>query len=239
MQALLRVCGDRKAVYLAAVLTGLRRAELGALVWGDVHLDEPNPFLRVRTATAKNRKEQIVPLHCDLILAFREISPAPSCVSHFVFPRVPTREVFRSDLKKANIPFVDDRGRRADFHALRHTLGTNLGLAGVASRVAQEVMRHSDPKLTNKIYMDVSQLPTAAAINLLPSFKINPVTPTKKHATTAGFSGHSPSSPVTVGTSWEGQETIANTGEGHDLALCVTAGHEKENGAPARTRTYF
>jgi len=63
MQSLLDVCGPRKAVYLAAVFTGLRRAELGALQWGDVHLDAPAPYLCVRAATAKNRKEQPVPLH--------------------------------------------------------------------------------------------------------------------------------------------------------------------------------
>ena len=239
MRRLLGVCGPRKVVYLAAALTGLRRAELGALQWGDVHLDAPKPFLRVRAATAKNRKEQIVPLHADLVAELRGIAPVvfPGG-SEVVFARIPSIEVFRSDLKKAGIPFVDDRGRRADFHALRHTLGTNLGLAGVASRVAQEVMRHSDPKLTNKIYTDVSQLPTAAAINLLPSF-INPPSEkhTTKYTTTPDFSRHSVSSAVTVGNFGEPYESLENKGASHDLSLCVTGGHNVENGAPARTRT--
>jgi hypothetical protein len=31
---------------------------------------------------------------------------------------------FRKDLEAAEIPYVDEQGRRADFHALRHTLAT-------------------------------------------------------------------------------------------------------------------
>ena len=100
------------------------------------------------------------------------------------------------------------------------------------------VMRHSDPKLTNKIYMDVSQLPTAAAIYMLPSFnKALLGHHTKKYTTTPDFSVHSPSLPVTDGSFAESYETTANKGGSHGLALAVTSGHDEENGAPARTRT--
>ena len=239
MQNLLAVCGPRKVVYLAAACTGLRRAELGALQWCDVRLDAPAPYLVVRAATAKNRKEQPMPLHADLVAELRALAPAlAGGGAEIVFKRVPSMEVFRSDLKKAGITFLDDRGRRADFHALRHTLGTNLGLAGIACRVAQEVMRHSDPKLTNKQYMDVAQLPTAAAINMLPSFNKAPLGHhTKKYTTTPDFFVHSPSSPVTHGNLVEAYETIANKGGSHGLALAVTSCHNEESGAPARTRT--
>jgi hypothetical protein len=39
-------------------------------------------------------------------------------------------------------------------------------------RVVMEAMRHSDLKLTMKIYTDVSQLPLAAGVAALPSFGI-------------------------------------------------------------------
>ena len=42
MLRLLAVAGERKAVYLMAVHTGLRRSELAALKWGDLHLDARN-----------------------------------------------------------------------------------------------------------------------------------------------------------------------------------------------------
>ena len=77
---------------------------------------------------------------------------------------------FQKDLAIAQIPYKDALGRQADFHALRKTLATNLNKMGVAPRVAMELMRHSDIKLTMKNYTDSSQLPTFAAIEQLPWF---------------------------------------------------------------------
>ena len=78
--------------------------------------------------------------------------------------------IFKADLRAAKIDPVDGRGQRADFHALRHTLATNLALAGTAPRVAMEVMRHSDMRLTSKTYTDAGLLPLADAVTKLPSF---------------------------------------------------------------------
>ena len=38
---------------------------------------------------------------------------------------------FRKDLAAAGISYLDAQGKRADFHALRHTLATNLARCGV------------------------------------------------------------------------------------------------------------
>jgi integrase len=43
-----------------------------------------------------------------------------------VFERMPRIERFYRDLKKAGIPLQDSFGRKAVFHSLRHTFGTNL-----------------------------------------------------------------------------------------------------------------
>ena len=45
-------------------------------------------------------------------------------------------------------------GRFADFHSFRYTWGTILQKNGVNSRTAMELMRHSDPNLTDKVYTD-------------------------------------------------------------------------------------
>ena len=65
---------------------------------------------------------------------------------------------------------VDGKGEVADFHSLRKTLGTELGKAGVPIRVAMELMRHSDAKLTTKIYTDSGMLPIWDAVGALPMF---------------------------------------------------------------------
>jgi integrase len=45
-------------------------------------------------------------------------------------------------------------GRKLDFHALRYTFATKLAKGVASQRLTQELMRHSDPKLTAKIYTD-------------------------------------------------------------------------------------
>jgi hypothetical protein len=72
---------------------------------------------------------------------------------------VPRCKTLRKDLKAAEIPYVDETGRYADFHALRYTFNTWLQTNGVPPRMAQELMRHSDQRLTEKVYLDTTLLP--------------------------------------------------------------------------------
>jgi integrase len=125
--------------------------------------------VNVRKSIAKNSKNATIPLHVDLVAALRELRNGASDEDP-VFERVPRIERFRRDLKRAGIPYQNGQGKYGDFHALRHTFGTNLQKGGVLPRVAMELMRHSDMRLTMKIYTDIDQLPTADAIQILPSF---------------------------------------------------------------------
>ena len=59
-------------------------------------------------------------------------------------------------------------GRKLDFHCLRYTFATKLARSGISQRLAQELMRHSDPRLTANIYTDVTMLPTFDAVQALP-----------------------------------------------------------------------
>ncbi len=178
-QRLLAVASpQRAAVYLVALQTGLRRAELQRLTVADFVLDAPKPFVRVPASIAKNRKETSLWLREEVVAAVRSVLPETAMPFERVFagmvPRLPR---FKQDLELAGIPFLDTEGRRVDLHALRVTFGTNLSVAGVAPRVAMELMRHSDIKLTMKIYTDGSQLPTAAAVASLPAFTLPGVLP--------------------------------------------------------------
>ncbi len=79
-------------------------------------------------------------------------------------------KTFRKDLEAAGIAASDGQGRRVDFHALRHTLATNLARAGVSPRVAMEMMRHSDMRLTQRTYTDAALLPMTDALEKLPRY---------------------------------------------------------------------
>lgn len=169
---------QRAIVYLTATDTGLRRKELNAIRWGDFILEAKQPLVCVPASIAKNRKETHLPLKHELaaaLLAHRPKDWAPfQCAFKGHVPRI---ETFRRDLAAAHIPLIDQSGRRLDFHSLRVTFGTLLLANGVHPRVVQELMRHSDIKLTTKLYTDVSQLPVAAALASLPSFTLRNVCP--------------------------------------------------------------
>jgi hypothetical protein len=73
MLRLLAVAGERKPVYLMAVHTGLRRSELAALNWDDLHLDAVTPFVEVRASTTRNSKPAEMRLLCELAAALGEL----------------------------------------------------------------------------------------------------------------------------------------------------------------------
>ena len=168
LSSLINVAGDRKLLYLTAVYTGLRLGELRQLVWGDVRLTSDHPHIQVREGTTKNKKSAIVPLHPRLASRLREARAEGVADVELVFDiRAHSERAFRRDLEAAMIERFDALGRKVDFHALRHTFATLLARQGVPQRLAQHLMRHSDPRLTSMIYTDASQLPSFEVIEKL------------------------------------------------------------------------
>jgi integrase len=160
---------DFKLLYLAAAFTGLRAGELKQVVWGDIHLDGERPHICVRASTAKNRKDATLPLHPQLVEALLAHRQPDVKMDARVFNQHPHPDrIIRDDIEAAGITRIDAMGRKLDFHALRYTFATRLAASGVSQRLAQELMRHSDPRLTANIYTDATQLPTFEAIQVIP-----------------------------------------------------------------------
>jgi len=174
MIRLIAVSGPRKPIYLMAAHTGLRRSELGELVWAFLKLDAQLPHLRLPGEFTKNGEDAVLPLHPDVVTTLREARRIGVDDGDLVFPHMPRIERFRRDLKKAGIPYFDAQGRVADFHALRKTFDTHLQLNGALPRVTMELMRHSGMRLTMKTYTDATLLPVAEAVNTLPSYLSEP-----------------------------------------------------------------
>ncbi len=136
---------------------------------------------------------------------------------------------FRLDLKAAKIEAVDPAGGRVDFHALRMSFQMNLTLSGTTPRVAMELMRHSDMKLTMKTCTDSGLLPTAAAIQNLPSLVNGPDanTPAQKAEYTPldtpvlGPEGHPVSPHGTAPKNDDRPGMLINRGVRHDMAQNV------------------
>jgi hypothetical protein len=106
--------------------------------------------------------------------------------SDLVFASVPQARRLRSDLERNGISYCDQSGKYADFHALRYTWATFLQRHGIAQRFAMKLLRHSDIKLTAKVYTDESQLPIYEAVRVLPRLLDN----TQIRAQISGVGGH-------------------------------------------------
>jgi integrase len=227
--------GPRGVIYFMAARTGLRQEELRQLTWADVNLETDAPFVVVREWSAKNKKEERVCLVSEISDALRDYRPSDFAPEGLVFPNgIPRASRLKEDEKRNGIEYRDESGRYADFHALRYTWATFLQRNGVPQRVAMKLMRHSDMKLTAKVYTDETQLPIQAAINGLPRLAGY----THGYAQISGAAGQN---VAQAGAASEGKEhagTPVNGGACHALARADATGQmERAKGFEPSTLT--
>lgn len=157
---------ERRIIYLLALHSGLRRNEMELLEWQDLFLDVESPFIKLRAATTKNRKGDIVVVHPELQEELKKWrGPSSSSCSRVVTMFSKLRP-FMKDLAAAGIPFKDERGLRFDLHAMRMTFNTRMANGNIPTRAAMQAMRHSEERLTTKVYTDASRQHVAATCHL-------------------------------------------------------------------------
>jgi hypothetical protein len=83
-----------------------------------------------------------------------------------------TAQMLKADLADAGLPYVDEAGLFADFHALRHTTGSLLAASGVHPKVAQSIMRHGDINLTMSLYTHTLRGQESEAVKSLPDLSL-------------------------------------------------------------------
>lgn len=150
-ERLLMVAGRHRVLYLMAVLTGLRRRALYEMRWGDVHLDEADPFVEVRAKYMKNRRADRKVLRDDLVVQLKAIRPVNCGADQRVFEGLlPSRglEFFKEHLKAAGIEYINAQGDRFDFHSLRHTAATWGGKTGIEGPTLQAFLSHRSASQT-------------------------------------------------------------------------------------------
>jgi len=230
---LVNLSGQRGIVYLVAAVTGLRRGELAKLEWRDVHIDEAQPYIHVRSSIAKNAKSVAQPLPLKVAEALRRCRLGDVAPHELVFKRlIPEMNRFRADLAAAGIAYVDEKGQCADFHSLRKTFATELAKSQLPLRVAMELMRHSDPNLTTKIYTDAGLLPTWDAVGALPMFSDTQI---DTHKLVAG--GQSGSLSVTNAETVGGLLNNGNEALSSPESVSVAKSPQPKESAPCRNRT--
>jgi len=176
---------ERALLYRLAAESGLRYSELASLTVASFGLRFES--IAVTAAYSKGKKNSVLPLKDETAALLKEHlkGKLPNCQA-FNMPTDKGAEMIQLDMSAARaswikenqiddhehndfLKYTDSAGRRADFHALRHTFGTMLASSGVHPKVAQELMRHSTIDLTMNIYTHVLGGQTSAAVNGLPS----------------------------------------------------------------------
>ena len=175
---------QRYWLYRLALETGLRSGELRSLTRACIDLDETDPTVTIGAASTKNGRAATLPLRPDTAFELRA----------FLANKLPTAKVFnmprpenvvvmlRGDLESAGIPYADETGRVADFHALRSTFASLLLRSGVDVRTAKELMRHSTIAMTADVYACTFRGSLSAAVKQLPEFS----RPSSEHAKATG-----------------------------------------------------
>jgi integrase len=172
------------ALWVGFLETGARWNELRQLTWRDV--DFERAVLTLRAENTKSRKARAIPLRAGLLVRLRELAglheaitgqAPPRTANVFLSPRgdvwarpsCNVMRIFNRVLERAKIPRVDLEGGKLDIHALRHTFASRLCRAGVGLVHAQNLLGHSDPRLTAAIYTHLDVEDLRKAVQTLPS----------------------------------------------------------------------
>ena len=109
LNRLLVVAGPRRVGYLRAFFTGLRRGELKALQWGDIHLEVEQPFIAPHAATTKNAAPASIRLHPQRVGELRNMRPAEASAADPVVSRENQASMWmmRKGPEAAGISFAD------------------------------------------------------------------------------------------------------------------------------------
>lgn len=158
---------DRAMLYLVAAYSGLRASELSSLTPESFDLD--NGCIVVAAAHSKRRRIDRQPVRADLIELLRGWLPGRSGRLWAGSWSNNAAEMIREDLEAAGVAYVDDAGKVADFHALRHTYISSLAMANVPVKVAQVLARHSTVTLTMDVYSHSETRHETAALATLPA----------------------------------------------------------------------
>lgn len=166
IRRLLDACQRSRNPYLScivtiAVNTGMRKGEILGLEWERVDL----PSARIVLYRTKNGKPRGVPINRAVYDVLIALEPDPARRQGLLFRKRDDRawgqirRAFETALTKAGI-----KGFR--FHDLRHTAASHLVMRGASLKDVQEILGHSDLKMTQR-YAHLSPAHLRAAVERL------------------------------------------------------------------------
>ncbi len=160
---------ERAMLYRLAYETGFRANELRSLTRASFELDADPPCVVLEAKVEKKRRGARQPLRAEFVAVLKDWLPGRPTSGPLI--RVPdkTAKLLLRDLNAAGIPYRDEKGQYADFHAIRGTLVTDLLESGSPIHVTQSLARHAHPSTTLKLYAKVDDGKRSNALEKLPS----------------------------------------------------------------------
>ncbi len=138
---------DRATFYALMLATGLRKSEAGSLLPESFSLDRDPATVTIEASYSKRRRRDTLPLPSSLASRLRGwLAGKPEGKPVFALPDKPHKLLYR-DLALAKIPRETSAGI-LDLHSTRHTFVSEIVAGGANVKTAQELARHSTPKLT-------------------------------------------------------------------------------------------
>jgi len=153
---------ERSAWYRLARATGLRALEMQRIRVGAVTLEQGRACVTVPAKIAKGRRTQRIPLADAFVPWLRAYIGNRDPLDPLMTSPRPRKWVMDGDAKAAGLP-----GLKVGLHSFRKGFVTALAASGAPMSVTQELARHTDPRLTQAVYVDANLLPLGDAINAL------------------------------------------------------------------------
>lgn len=145
---LLTACRDSRnrclfPVVVLALNTGMRKGEILGLEWERIDLSSG----RITLVRTKSGKPRGIPMNDAVYAALVELEPDAGRRTGRLFPNGNDR---RGSQIRVAFDFALKRAGIADcrFHDLRHTAASHLVMKGAALREVQEILGHSDLRMT-------------------------------------------------------------------------------------------
>jgi integrase len=160
-------CSDsERRLFMTILLSGMRRGEVEYLTWDDISFELGVIFIREKLDLGWQPKtdERIIPISLTLHQILLE-QHNESCGVRWVFPNREGQhdthllEKLKKVCRKAGI-------RQATVHALRHSFGAHLRMAGVSLADIADLLGHKD-LATTQIYAKVMQEHLREAVSKL------------------------------------------------------------------------
>lgn len=152
--------------YRLARATGLRAREMSLIRIGDFDLSPGAERVIVPAEFAKARKVQILPLAADDARWIAELAKGRDPRDKLMLESVPKQHRVNADAKAAGL---FRKGETIGLHSFRKGYVSAIAASGAPMSVTQALARHSDPRLTSRVYVDQNLLPLRAAVDRVAS----------------------------------------------------------------------